>query len=110
MTPRVKLNYVALLSCGHGKQSYVNFRDETYCLTCQRMVKVNSKYAVYRVRCVSCTYSRQFGAGRLKAQLAADKHARAHPGHHLRVYAGARLLEDRVPQTQAQLETERPPY
>lgn len=109
MATKKPANYIAYLSCEHTKDGAIEFRKETYCWLCRRMVTVQSVKTIYRVDCKSCIYARRFGAGRLNAQLAADKHGKRFPTHRIHIYAGSRLIEDRIPNPQ-QLPYKLPPY
>lgn len=66
----------------------------------------------WRIACETCHYGKSFGAARLNAQLAADRHHRKQRSHTVNVWNGDRLAEQRLPnlyQTDL-LNPEEPPF
>lgn len=62
--------------------------DAMYCLRCRRETIVRKHLEEYRVRCSDCTYSRPFGANRLRSEIAASKHHNKFPYHEVTLWLG----------------------
>jgi hypothetical protein len=66
--------------------------SETYCVRCQKVVRVASHAPEWVIHCDGCKYSKKWGQAKMTAFVYASKHANRR-NHKVRVYHGSELIE-----------------
>lgn len=74
-----------------------NAGEFRYCPVCRVPRLIVSREAEFRIVCKGCVLRRSFGAARLEANFAADRHLRKYPTHTLHVLQGNKILTVRAP-------------
>lgn len=104
---------IQTLECGHVIPSPVKRLpgDDVYCFRHMDATRVLTVGPGYVVKCGGCAYTRSFGAGKLSAHYAADKHARKYPLHTVAVKLGKQTVAIVRPRTvMVELPFDTPPF